>query len=408
VGARGDVLELIDLAPARLQTLAGRVTKWTHHERSQRAADEIGRRNGGSGGTILGRRSGSVPESEEQLRVWLDRPARWRLEGERQTDVSDGTCHWWARPGHVTVNDEKQPDLESTELGPLLWPGHLLFGTMRFDDPEEDEILGRRSWRVGAHVTATALFGTSLMMGLAFPGVDHTFWFDLETGIILRHIGLLGQERCAVTAFIEVTIDQPIPDATFRFVAPADAEVTRPIDGILRTAAARGVDLRQVDTSDVDAVRRALTEALRPASPSTEDMRRRRRATHQPVGGPPDDEASARAAVGHAFSHLGDVAEDGTTLGNVQGGQGLAAPLAQARRRLPGSASDPVTIVVDDLTFVRPDEAVVWFSIEVNGTRTPMVNGREGRALCIDGRWLVSHATVAGLIMTAGVPSPRE
>ena len=68
----------------------------------------------------------------------------------------------------------------------------------------------------------------------------------------------------------------------------------------------------------------------------------------------------------------------------------------------------PVAVSVDDLTFVRSDEAVVWFSIEVNGTRNPMVNGREGRALCIDGRWLVSHATVAGLLMTAGIPVPPE
>ena len=65
---------------------------------------------------------------------------------------------------------------------------------------------------------------------------------------------------------------------------------------------------------------------------------------------------------------------------------------------------------VDDIKFLRPDEAVVWFSVEVNGERFPMVNGREGRAVKVDGRWLIEHATIADLLGFAGVsvPPPDE
>ena len=83
-------------------------------------------------------------------------------------------------------------------------------------------------------------------------------------------------------------------------------------------------------------------------------------------------------------------------------------PLREAQTRVPGAADRPASLVVDDIKFLRPDEAVVWFSVEVDGERFPMVNGREGRAVEVDGRWLIEHATIADLLRFAGVdvPSP--
>jgi hypothetical protein len=62
--------------------------------------------------------------------------------------------------------------------------------------------------------------------------------------------------------------------------------------------------------------------------------------------------------------------------------------------------------VVDEIKFLRPDEAVVWFSLEFDGNRLGFVNGREGRALLMDGRWVIEHATLVDLLGMAGVVVP--
>jgi hypothetical protein len=62
--------------------------------------------------------------------------------------------------------------------------------------------------------------------------------------------------------------------------------------------------------------------------------------------------------------------------------------------------------VVDDIKFLRDDEAVVWFSVEIDGSRLSFVNGREGRAVLVNGRWMVEHAGLADLLGMAGVEVP--
>ena len=61
-----------------------------------------------------------------------------------------------------------------------------------------------------------------------------------------------------------------------------------------------------------------------------------------------------------------------------------------------------------EILFLRPEEAVVWFGVEVDGQRFAMVDGREGRAVLVDGRWLIEHATLVDLIGFAGVPAPSR
>ena len=97
------------------------------------------------------------------------------------------------------------------------------------------------------------------------------------------------------------------------------------------------------------------------------------------------------------------MAEDGSTLVNVHGGQNLAELLKRAATRVPSGDSSAVKMVVDDVLFLRPDEAVVWFGVEVDGQRFAMVDGREGRAVLVDGRWMIEHATMIDLIGFAGV-----
>jgi hypothetical protein len=65
--------------------------------------------------------------------------------------------------------------------------------------------------------------------------------------------------------------------------------------------------------------------------------------------------------------------------------------------------------VVRAVRFVCPDEAVVWFDVEVGGrVPTPVVAGRRGRAVRAGGRWLIERGTMAEMLALGGahVPPP--
>lgn len=58
-----------------------------------------------------------------------------------------------------------------------------------------------------------------------------------------------------------------------------------------------------------------------------------------------------------------------------------------------------------DITFVRADEATVRFRVSV--TRAPMGGiDTDGRALLIDGRWVIDRVTVCRLFSMASVECP--
>jgi hypothetical protein len=80
--------------------------------------------------------------------------------------------------------------------------------------------------------------------------------------------------------------------------------------------------------------------------------------------------------------------------------------LEQAGQRIPGSPEGEATLVVDNIKFLRPDQAVVWFSLEIDGNRLGFVNGREVRAVLVGGKWMIEHATIVDLVGMAGVEIP--
>jgi len=245
-----------------------------------------------------------------------------------------------------------------------------------------------------------------MSLGMQLGGIDHRFWFDAETGIILRHVGLIDDEPCAITEFKDLTINRPIPDKDFQFVLPPGATVENQIDAMIRMAEMRGVDLTGVDRTDPDAVRAAISGSMRPNPPTGPVRLDIQKAKHIPVGPPPDDETAARSLIEYAYSHHDETDEAGEVLVNVQGGVGLVESLEQAHRRIPGSPDGVARFVVDGIKFLRPDEAIVWYSVEIDGNRLGFVTGREGRAVLRGGRWVIEHATLVDLIGMAGVEVP--
>jgi hypothetical protein len=405
MGRKGDLLELIDGAPMGVHTLTGSMWKWTHHERSRRANEALAHQSNANVSTATLSFGGPPEETtDEHLRVLVAPPDRWHIESESRVDIRDGLTRWIGHPKHITELSQDDTVFSDTDVGLLIYPGAQFQGALRFDDPVEDEVAGRRCWKVDATAGlgrhAMRMFPISLPLG----GIDHTFWFDGVTGIVLRHVGIVDDEPWSITEFKEVRVNPPLTDLDFQFVAPPDGTVERQIDQWIRMAESRGVDLTGVDREDMQAVQEAVHSMMLPNNQPTPEARlAMQKAKHVPVGDPPEDETAARESIEYVFNHLGETDEDGEALVNVQGGRNLAGPLSQAQKRVPGAGDNPASLIVDDIKFLRPDEAVVWFSVEVNGERFPMVNGREGRVVKVGERWLIEHATIADLLGFAGV-----
>jgi hypothetical protein len=403
MGRMGDLLELIDAAPVGVRSLSGSLWKWTHHERTRRAIEEMAQRSGttvshfGFGGPI-------GETTDEHIEVRCELPDRWRIESDSRIDVKVGGERWMGSATHVTEVDGDTSSLDDCEVGLFLRPGSRLLGGLRFELPVDDEVAGRPCWKAAA--TADRIKKIPMFLGLRLGGTDHTLWFDVETGIILRHVGMIDNEPSSIEEFKSITINPHVAEETFRFVAPPGMTVVRQIDQLINMAEMQGVDLQDVDRTDLAAVRNAMSDMMRPHQRAPEAQLERRRAKHIPVGEPPEDEAAARTQIEYAFSHFGDTDETGSALVNVQKGDGLAKPLEEARHRIPGSPPGDVSIVVDDLKFLRSDEAVVWFSVMVDGNRLGMVNGREGRTVLVNHQWVVEQATIVDLLGYAGVVVP--
>lgn len=409
MGRKGDLLELIDDAPIGVRTLTGLVWKWTHHERSQRAFTELTRPHGASVG--IARFGGPVGETtDEHLRVWLDLPDRWRFESDDHVDLRNGATRWIGGSANISELAHDETTLQDTEIGMLMMPGSQLIGALRFGEPTIDLVAGRPCLKVSAALNRGHGARRFNPVDVRLGGIDHTYWFDDVTGIVLRHVGLIDDEPCTIIEFKEVRVNPLLTDLDFQFIAPPGAIVERQVDQLVRMAEMRGVDLTGVDHEDVQAVQAAMHDMMRPNRPAPEAQLTLQKAKHVPVGDTPANAVAAQESIEYAFNHLGEVDEDGVGLVNVQSGRGLVGPLREAQKRVPGAADNPASLIVDDVKFLRPDEAVVWYSVEVNGERFPMVNGREGRAVKVGERWLIEHATIADLLGFAGVtvPSPEE
>lgn len=396
MGVRGDLFELVDAAPAGIRSLEDRLRQWQHHERLQAARTELLGPGARTVTITLG--SGARATTSNSLsHVWAVLPERWRIDTDDHIDASDGRKRWIGTGEHLVEYVSEAPDLRSTMVGRLLWPRATL-GTFVFAEPVEDSMAGRPCLRVDAHADRPGRAHRQHAL-VEWGGTDHTFWFDRETGIVLRHVSVVDGRPAAVSEFTRITFDGPVDGARFELTG-SPAAVIPDAEHLARIAEQQGVDLSSVDRTDARAVQSAMAAHRSPPQRGSEEWQAFARAAHVPLGPPPADEAAARAAVTSAVEHRREVADDGTTLVNVQRGEGLAPPMEETSRRVPGGQNRPeaLAIVVDDVLFVRPDEAVVWFTVTVDGEPVPAATSMGARVVLVDGRWLVSHATVVGLI----------
>ena len=129
-------------------------------------------------------------------------------------------------------------------------------------------------------------------------------------------------------------------------------------------------------------------------------------------GPPPEDEAAARTAIEDAFARMLHVDEADGSMPAIDGGSNLGEVFRAAGQRH-GADQDPAlnSVTVDGLRFVNDHEARVIYSLTISGpmSGTPMIKGRQGRAILVDGHWKVSRDTFAALMQMAGLElPPRE
>ena len=125
-------------------------------------------------------------------------------------------------------------------------------------------------------------------------------------------------------------------------------------------------------------------------------------------GPPPQDEASAREAIERAFDGMLTVDDRDGSIATVDGGSNLGQCLQEAGSRHNVEPSENRGVTVDALVFVNDHIARVVYSVIVAGPlgHSPVLRGRQGKAILVEGAWRVSRDTFCLFMQTAGVQCP--
>jgi hypothetical protein len=411
MGRKGDLLELIDEAPRGIASLSGSVWRWINNGRAREASERLTRASNVLVSIRTMEEQFGEGTHDEHLRIVCDLPDRWRVEYGTRLEIRDGDTRWVGTAHRMHEQTHDRARLDDSNFGFLVRPGPYFFGLFDLGDVTEDEVIGRPCLKVEARTRTTREIMRMMPIVLRLGGIEHGLWFDAETGVLLRHVGLVDDEPCAITEFKDIAFGLPESELESMFRPPGGADVNRHIDALIAVAEAQGIDLAGVDREDPQAVRAAISfHRQRHGTPPPQETMARRRTRFVPMGPPPDDEEGARAAIEYAYSHHDETDVSGQDLVNVQSGKGMAGPLREAKQRIPGGPGVEAKIVVDDIMFLRSDEAVVWFAMEVDGGRMSILDGQAGRALRVGGRWVIERASMVGLLEMAGVtvPAPEQ
>jgi hypothetical protein len=122
-------------------------------------------------------------------------------------------------------------------------------------------------------------------------------------------------------------------------------------------------------------------------------------------GEQPADPDSARTEITAVFTNYGEVSEDGRTAIGIENGGDLGWALDAVRANRKGFLDAEIIFTVDEIVFVDPEHAAVWYSISVNGSQ--VLGRHRGDAVVVEGEWNMSRETFRDLLAQGGIlPSP--
>ncbi len=403
----GDILEAMNEGPHGFDVLLGEVAGWSDRDVIRRAME---RRSGSVAvsAVLSARVDGPAPPDRPITRLWFARDGRYRAEQYWGVTVFDGSDLWTRHGEQVNRYSSHDDPLSSLPCALLVRPASQL-ALAPFAIVERLRVAGRScvtlecspSPRLRPHLAGSGLIGADRVR------LD----VDPRTGVLLRVRSWFEGQPAMEMAFEALEYDAPLVHDPFRYDAEPGTEVRTDRERRRQMLEHLGVDPSDVDVDDEQAVQEAIRARgpMGPPGPMTPPVpgtRPQLADRHMPVGPPPEDVDAARAAVIEAVEHMNDI-DDGGGLPNVQGGSNLGAAVEAAGARV--DVEDKATFVVDDVVFVREDEAVVAFRVMV-----PIAAGgfpQTGRVSRIGDHWKVERATLCTLLGMAGVecpPAPEE
>lgn len=296
-------------------------------------------------------------------------PVRHRLVTHGHVSVSDGAQVTTLSPDMALLRPVAGDEWLSPPLGDLLEPRFLAIG-YEIADPVEDEHLDRPCIGVTASLRPVPdPFDATTRYEF---GDRSRLVFDLGTGLIVKWQSWFEGAELGNLSIDELSVDGTVADESFTVEVPP------------------GVPVRTLEELRAEmATRRARST---PAMSSTDAL-----GDHMPRGEPPADPVAAESEIRKAVEGLAEVSADGQDAVNVHGGEGLGAAVRDAAARQPLE----VRFALDAVRFLRADEAAIAFRVE-----GPVSMNLEGRALLVDGRWLLERQTVTRLLRMAGATIP--
>ena len=121
-------------------------------------------------------------------------------------------------------------------------------------------------------------------------------------------------------------------------------------------------------------------------------------------GEQPADPDSARAEITAVFVNYGEVSEDGQAAIGIEGGGDLGWALKAVRANRQQFLEAEIVFTVDEIVFVDPEHAAVWYSISVNGSQ--VLGRHRGDAVVVEGEWNMSRETFRDLLAQGGITLP--
>jgi Clp amino terminal domain, pathogenicity island component/ClpX C4-type zinc finger len=124
-------------------------------------------------------------------------------------------------------------------------------------------------------------------------------------------------------------------------------------------------------------------------------------------GEPPTDTDEAGAAIGAAYAMHGSLSADGRAALGVEKGADLGWAVTAAKANAPPAfLKAEIAVTVDEIIFVDPEHAAVWFSILVDGS--PVLSRHRGDAVLVGSEWMMARSTFCQIMAMGGVTCPPE
>ncbi len=237
----GTLLELLHRGQSSFTTVEATYRIWRHDKRASsafRAGIEKRQASGASFATASAVRviSGTPPspEHEEVLRIWRDEDrVREEHEGGRRNgaySVRSGDLWWSWDPATGARSNEDDPNVGSgigDEAAVMLDPTPLL-GALKFAAVGRATIAGRPT----CTATATARpsdprsgFSSVALHRLGSGADQYALEIDVERGVLLEAVALVGGEPFSRITTDEIAFDRPIADERFHFEPPPGEEI---------------------------------------------------------------------------------------------------------------------------------------------------------------------------------------